>query len=69
MMQPGFKKIDCHMVFDVVYSSIVSRDSVHLAFLIAALIDLEIVLADVQNAYLNAWLRVWSSAKGRMVGQ
>jgi hypothetical protein len=77
MMQPGFKKIDCHMVFGVkldlvrierfvagghqrdppkesVYSSIVSRDSVHLAFLIAALNDLEILSADVQNAYLNA---------------
>jgi hypothetical protein len=63
VMPPGFKKIDCHMVFDVkldllrkvrcvagghqmnppkepVYSSIVSRDSVRLAFLIAALNDL-----------------------------
>jgi hypothetical protein len=37
-----------------VYSSVVSRDSVHLAFLIAVLNDLEILLADVQNAYLNA---------------
>jgi hypothetical protein len=37
-----------------VYSSVVSRDSVHLAFLIAALNDLEILSADVQNAYLNA---------------
>jgi hypothetical protein len=77
VMPPGFKKIDCHMVFDVkldlvrkarfiagghqtdppkesVYSSIVSRNSVHLAFLIAALNDLEILSADVQNAYLNA---------------
>jgi hypothetical protein len=76
-MPPGFKKIDCHMVFDVkldlvckarfvagghqtdppkesVYSSIVSRDSVRLAFLIAALNDLEILSADIQNAYLNA---------------
>jgi hypothetical protein len=73
ILQPGFKKIDCHMVFDVkldlvrkarfvagghqmdppkelVYSSIVSHDSVHLAFLIAALNDLEIMSADVQNA-------------------
>jgi hypothetical protein len=80
VMPPGFKKIDCHMVFDVkldlvrkvrfvagghqtdppkesVYSSIVSRDSVHLAFLIAALNDLEILSADVQNAYLNAPLK------------
>jgi hypothetical protein len=36
------------------YSSIVSHDSVHLAFLIAALNDLEILSADIQNAYLNA---------------
>jgi hypothetical protein len=37
-----------------VYSSIVSLDSVYLAFLTAALNDLEILSADVQNAYLNA---------------
>jgi hypothetical protein len=37
-----------------VYSSVVSRDSVRLAFLMAALNDLEILSADVQNAYLNA---------------
>jgi hypothetical protein len=77
VMPLGFKKIDCHMVFDVeldlvckawfvagghqtdppkesVYSSVVSRDSVCLAFLIAALNDLEVLSADVQNAYLNA---------------
>jgi hypothetical protein len=77
VMPPGFKKIDCHMVFDVkldlvrkarfvagghqtdplkesVYSSVVSRDSVRLAFLIAALNELEILSADIQNAYLNA---------------
>jgi hypothetical protein len=77
VMPPGFKKIDCHMVFDVkldlvhkvrliagghqtdplkesVYSSVISCDSVHLAFLTAALIDLEILSADIQNAYLNA---------------
>jgi hypothetical protein len=34
------------------YSSVVSHDSVHLAFLIAALKDSEILLAAVQNAYL-----------------
>jgi hypothetical protein len=77
VMPPGFKKINCHMVFDVkldlvrkarfvagghqmdppkesVYSSIVSCDSVCLALLIAALNDLEILLSDIQNAYLNA---------------
>jgi hypothetical protein len=76
-MQPGFKKIDCHMLFDVkldlvrkarfvagghqtdppeesVYSSVISRDSVRLAFVIAALNDVEILSADVQIAYLNA---------------
>jgi hypothetical protein len=72
-----FKRIDCHMIFDVkmdltrkarfvagghqtetpkesTYSSVVSRDSVRIAFIIAALNDLEILAADVQNAYLNA---------------
>jgi hypothetical protein len=39
---------------DMVYSSVVSRDSVRLAFLLAALNDLKILSADVQNAYLNA---------------
>jgi hypothetical protein len=37
-----------------VYSSVISCDSVRLAFLIAALNDLETLSADVQNAYLNA---------------
>jgi len=36
------------------YSSVVSRDSVRIAFLIAALNNLDILSADVQNAYLNA---------------
>jgi hypothetical protein len=36
------------------YSSVVARDSVHLAFLMAALNNLEIVTADIGNAYLNA---------------
>jgi hypothetical protein len=38
----------------VTYSSVISCDSVRLAFLIAALNDLEILLADIQNTYLNA---------------
>lgn len=73
----GFKKIDCHMIFDVkmdltrkarlvagghktdppkemTYSSVVSRDSVRIAFTVAALNDLDVLMADVQNAYLNA---------------
>jgi hypothetical protein len=36
------------------YSSVVAQDSVCLAFLIAALNDLDILAADVGNAYLNA---------------
>jgi hypothetical protein len=77
IMPPDFKKIDCHMVFDVkldlvrkarfvagghqtdppkesVYSNVISRDSVRLAFLIAVLNDLEILSDNIQNAYLNA---------------
>jgi hypothetical protein len=36
------------------YSSVVLRDSVRIAFTIAALNDLDVMSADVQNAYLNA---------------
>ena len=36
------------------YSSVVSRDSVRIAFLLAALNDIELLAADVGNAYLNA---------------
>ena len=73
----GYKRIPCHMVFDVkmdftrkarlvagghvtdppstlTYSSVVSRDSVRIAFLIAALNGLDVCAADVGNAYLNA---------------
>ena len=38
----------------ITYSSVVSRDSVRLAFLIATLNDLDIMACDVGNAYLNA---------------
>ena len=38
----------------VTYSSVVSRDSVRIAFLVAALNDLEVYAADVTNAYINA---------------
>jgi hypothetical protein len=34
--------------------SVVSRDSIWIAFLVAALNDLEILSADVARAYLNA---------------
>jgi hypothetical protein len=45
----------------ITYSSVVSRDSVRLAFLIAALNDLDVMACDVGNAYLNAPCRekVW----------
>jgi hypothetical protein len=36
------------------YSSVVSRDSVRITFLYVALNDLDVLSADVQNAYLNA---------------
>jgi Reverse transcriptase (RNA-dependent DNA polymerase) len=36
------------------YSSVVSRESVRIAFLLAALNDLEVLSADIGNAYLNA---------------
>ena len=38
----------------ITYSSVVSRDSVRIAFLVAALNDLTLVAADIGNAYLNA---------------
>ena len=43
------------------YSSVVSRDSVRLAFMIAALNDLDVSSTDIGNAYLNAECRekVW----------
>jgi hypothetical protein len=37
-----------------VYSSVVSRDSVRIALKIASLNDLNLIAADIQNAYLNA---------------
>jgi Reverse transcriptase (RNA-dependent DNA polymerase) len=36
------------------YSSVVSRDSVRITFLIAALNDLQLLSCDIQNAYLTA---------------
>jgi Reverse transcriptase (RNA-dependent DNA polymerase) len=43
------------------YSSVVSRDSVRIAFLVAALNDLDIMSCDLENAYLNAPCRekIW----------
>jgi hypothetical protein len=52
------------------YSSVVSRDSVRLAFMIAALNDLEVGACDIGNAYLNAQCRekVWFQA-GKECGE
>ena len=36
------------------YSTVVSRESVHIAFLLAALNNLKVLSGDIQNAYLNA---------------
>ena len=36
------------------YSSVVTRNSVRLCFLLAALNDLDVKMADIGNAYLNA---------------
>lgn len=46
------------------YSSVVSRESVRIAFLLAALNDLKVMTADVGNAYLNAPCRekIWTVA-------
>ena len=46
------------------YSSVVSRDSVHIAFLVAALNDLQVLACDIQNAYLSAPCRekIWTRA-------
>lgn len=43
------------------YSSVVSRDSVRIAFLVAALNDLDVLACDIGNAYLNAPCRekIW----------
>ena len=71
-MLPGFKKLNCHLIFDVKlseifrqkarfiadghmtkatkslsYSTVVSRDSVRIAFLLATLNNLQVVSCDV----------------------
>jgi hypothetical protein len=48
----------------ITYSSVVSRDSICIAFLIAGLNDLDIMACDIGNAYLNAPCRekIWFEA-------
>ncbi len=54
----------------ITYSSVVSRDSVRLAFVIAALNDLDVMMCDIGNAYLNAPCRekIWFKG-GRETGE
>ena len=48
----------------ITYSSVVSRDSVRILFMIAALNDLKVLGCDIQNAYLTAPTRdkIWTIA-------
>ena len=48
----------------ITYSSVVSRETVRIAFLIAALNGLDVCAADIGNAYLNANCkeRIWVKA-------
>jgi hypothetical protein len=48
----------------ITYSSVVSRDSVRICFMLAALNDLDLSACDVGNAYLNAKCRekIWTIA-------
>jgi hypothetical protein len=50
----------------VMYSSVVSRDSVRLTFLIAALNDVDILLCNLENAYLNAVCHEKIGFKGKL---
>jgi hypothetical protein len=50
----------------ITYSSVVSRDSVRIAFLIAALNKLDVIACDVGNAYLNTPCRErFASSQGQ----
>ena len=48
----------------ITYSSVVSRDSVRIAFLLASLNDLDIFACDIGNAYLNDKCsdKIWTEA-------
>ena len=52
------------------YSSVVSRDSIRLAFLLAELNELDVMACDIENAYLNAPCRekIWFEG-GRECGE
>ena len=48
----------------IIYSSVVSRDSVRISFTLAALNDVEVIVAEIGNAYLNTKCRekIWTVA-------
>ena len=48
----------------ITYSSVVSRESVRIAFLLVSLLDLKVLAADIRNAYINAPCRkkIWCEA-------
>jgi Reverse transcriptase (RNA-dependent DNA polymerase) len=54
----------------ITYAGVVSRDSVRIAFLIAALNNLDILSCNIGNAYLNApcWEKIWFQA-GKECGE
>jgi hypothetical protein len=39
---------------DVIFASVVSRDTIRIAFLVMALNNLEVLSADIRGAYINA---------------
>ena len=47
----------------LMYASVVSRESVHIALTLAALNDLEVKISDIQNAYLTAPFseKIWTT--------
>ena len=50
----------CHLTdvpANMTYSSVVSRDTVQIGFLVAALNDLDILAGDIQNAFLLLLLK------------
>eukprot|EP01082_Thalassiosira_pseudonana_P011697 g10090.t1 g10090 contig4:1199731-1200276(-) len=54
----NYQFVHCHMIFEapatMTYASVVSRETVRIALLIAALNDLPVWAADIMNAYVTA---------------
>ena len=60
----------------MIYASVVGRETVRIAFLIASLNDLKILAGEIQNTYLYAYIKEkiffyagdeWKGSKGRVV--